>query len=77
MSNYGAVSRSDIFYPTKKALREAVKLNPEDVVFFDTSAFANNGTVTIDQLKPSDVIVGPDPYGRRSWYANVKNGRII
>ena len=62
---------------TKKALREALQANPAVVWFEDTSAFNNRGNVTADELSPSDVIVGPDVYTARNWYANVKNGRVV
>lgn len=66
-------------FPTKKSLREAIA-NPQQrpyVLFTDTSAFNNRGTVGVDGLSASDVIVGPDPYTARNWYANVKNGKVI
>ena len=63
--------------PTKKALREAVAAQPHVVTFMDTSAFANRGTIGIDDLTPADVIVGPDVYTARNWYANVRNGRVV
>jgi hypothetical protein len=62
---------------TKKALREAVASTPERVRFYDTSMIDNRGDVGIEDLRPNDVIVGPDPYTKRSWYANVKNGKVV
>ena len=62
---------------TKKALREALAADPAAVWFEDTSAFNNRGTLTHEQLSPSDVIVGPDVYTTRSWYANVRNGKVV
>lgn len=61
---------------TKKQLREALAATPGDVTFDDTSAIDNRGTLTADQLSPMDVIVGPDVYTDRRWYANVVNGRV-
>jgi len=61
---------------TKKALREAL-LNGLPVCFEDTSGFNNRGTVTADELTPSDVIVGPCAFTARNWYANYRNGRIV
>lgn len=66
MSNFGVRG-----YATKKALREAVVAGTDPLVY-DTSAFSNRGTVRLSTLVPSDVIVGPDPYNARNWYANVK-----
>ena len=63
-------------FRTKKALREAVAAN-QSVVFIDTSAFNNRGTVRAADLRESDVVVGPDAYTQRSWYANVKQGRVV
>lgn len=75
--SYGAISRSGNVYPTKKALREAVKNDPDGVRFFNTSMFASNELVGIDALGPTDVIVGPDPATNRKWYANIKNGKVV
>ena len=61
---------------TKKALREALA-NDEDVTFEDTSFNGNRGTVTADQLSPSDVIVGPCAHTARNWYANIRNGKVV
>ena len=61
---------------TKKALREAVA-SGQDVVFTDTGFVNNKGTLTADQLSPSDVIVGPDAHTARNWYANVRNGKVV
>ena len=62
---------------TKKALREALAADPSRVWFEDTSGFGNRGTLTAEQLSPSDMIVGPCVYTARNWYANVKNGRVV
>jgi hypothetical protein len=60
--------------PSKKALRELVAAG--DVLVFDTSAFSNRGTVSIAELADtSAVIVGPDVYTDRRWYANVKRDK--
>ena len=61
---------------TKKALREALA-SGADVIFQDSSAFNNRGILTADQLSPSDVIVGPDLYNARNWYANIRNGKVV
>jgi hypothetical protein len=62
---------------TKKELREAVKSQPQTVMFADTSAINNRGTIGVDGLRESDVIVGPCVYTKRNWYANVRAGKVI
>lgn len=76
MSNFQAWVNGYVKPKTKKALREAVA-NGEDVTFTDTSMFNNRGTLTADQLSPSDVIVGPDVHTQRNWYANIRNGKVV
>lgn len=76
MSNFQAFVNGYAKPKTKKALREAVA-NGEDVTFMDTSMFDNRGTVGVDDLRESDVIVGPDVYTARNWYANIKNGKVV
>jgi len=70
MSNFHATLGGRNF-PSKKALKDAVEAE-QPVAFTDTSAFSNRGTVKAAELTPSDVVVGPDPYRDRRWYANVK-----
>ena len=68
MSNFGTVKP----FATKGALREAVKvLGADNVEVYDTSAFRNRGTIKVSELRGADMIVGPDPYTKRNWYANV------
>lgn len=70
--NFGTVAQ----FKTKKALADYVKeQGAARVQVFDTSMFDNRGTITLADLGPADVIVGPDPYTRRNWYANVKPGK--
>lgn len=69
-------------FTSKKALTDAVKAEgAENILVFDTSAFDNKGTVTVASLVgTSAVIVGPDVYNDRRWYANVKRdgkGNIV
>lgn len=73
MSNYGTVGT----FATKAALRRAVAKNgAENVMARDTSVSDNKGTVTIASLADTtSVIVGPDPYTRRDWYAQVKTAK--
>lgn len=78
MSNWYATDANGNEFKTKKALREFVAANPDDVRLTDTSAFDNKGTVFgVSTLGRSDVIVGPNPWNARNWYANVDaKGRI-
>ena len=76
MSNFHATDRNGSNFRSKKALREAVARG-DQVNFHDTSAFNNRGTLSAGDLKNSDMIVGPDPYRQRNWYANVKNGKVV
>ena len=69
-------------YKTKKALKEAVaEKGAENIQVFGTSLFGNENATTVAELAqfPSAVIVGPDVYNKRDWYANVatkKDGTI-
>ena len=59
---------------TKKALREAMRDNPETVEFCTTAElFDGTHTYTGDALPAGKTlsVVGPDPYRQRSWYATV------
>lgn len=73
MSNFGTVRK----FTSKKALREAVAAEGADkIMVTDTSGFGNRGTIPASELRSADVIVGPDPYTDRRWYANVINGKV-
>jgi hypothetical protein len=70
---------------TKKALREAVKIDPSEVTFYPTAAewFGPEtrweGRLSEVPVGVSLSICGPDPYTRRSWYAQVsrsKGGKV-
>lgn len=74
---------TDRRFKSKKALREAVEAEgPEAVGVFGTSMFGNETAVTVAELAELDssaVIVGPDVYTDRRWYANVvkdKSGKV-
>lgn len=68
---------------TKKALREALRDNPESV-YFDSTALMGPRAGEIVMATPRDIgvdklsVVGPDPYTRRTWYATVSviNGAV-
>lgn len=64
-------------FKTKKALREAVEgLGADEVAVYGTSMFGNETAQTVAELRPTDVIVGPDVYNKRSWYATFDGKRI-
>lgn len=64
-------------FPTKKALTDAVK-NGETFTLSDT-ALNGRGTLRFpddaEKIQPSDVVVGPDAYNRRVWYASIRLGK--
>lgn len=68
--SYGTATR----FTSKKALREHVaKVGAENVGVFGTSMFGNERAVSVAELAGSgEVIVGPDVYNDRRWYATVK-----
>lgn len=74
---------TDRTFKTKKALREAVAAEGANRVgVFGTSVFGNEVANTVADLanNPAAVIVGPDVYSKRSWYARVKvktDGTIV
>lgn len=76
MSNFHATDENGANFKTKKAFREAVA-SGAFVELADTSAFNPRGVIGVADLRPADVIVGPDPYTKRDWYANVKNGKVV
>lgn len=78
--NVGALDAADgSRIPTKAMLKRGVAAGIG--VAFDQTAYPHDGslpgTIEIKDI-PEDVtlvVVGPDPYQRRNWYANVKIGR--
>lgn len=62
-------------FKSKKALADAVKAEGADKILVrDTSLFDNRGTIKLSELAGSTaVVVGPDVYNKRDWYAQVKN----
>jgi hypothetical protein len=66
-------------FKSKKALKEAVEAEgAENVTVFGTSIFGNETASTVEELADMDsaaVIVGPDVYNKRMWYANAVRGR--
>lgn len=62
---------------TKKALKDAIAEHGADnVMVFDTSFHDNRGTFPISKCKSADVIVLPDVYTDRRFYANFVNGKV-
>ena len=59
--------------PTKKALREAVADDPSTVSLEATSMFGNeyDGSLAEASTTQRFTVVGPDPYNKRNWYANI------
>ena len=80
MSNWYATDANGDEFASKKALREFVAANPDDVRLTDTSAFNSRGTLFgIDEIRGRgvEVIVGPNPWTNRKWYATVDaKGRV-
>jgi len=68
---------TDRTFKTKSALKLAVDLEgAENVGVFGTSIFGDERANTVADLAgTSAVIVGPDVYRTRNWYANVVTKR--
>lgn len=78
VSNFYATRPGGDEFKTKKALREYIAQRPDEVHLEDTSAFNNRGVLRgIDNLTDMDVIVGPNPWRARNWYASIRNGRVV
>jgi len=85
--NVGALTLDGVRIRTKKALIEEIV---DRNVFFDQTAYVHDGnlpeTFTVNDFYAATEhktiilsVVGPDPYTKRNWYANVeinKNGGI-
>lgn len=62
---------------TKTLLKARIKEDPSKVMLFSTSNMGPTFTDSADKL-PVGVkflVVGPNPYSKRDWYATVKVGR--
>jgi hypothetical protein len=59
---------------TKKALKDSVSTDPENVYVYGTSAFFGFTNRCVTELDKSDKyqVVGPDPYTSRKWYATIE-----
>jgi hypothetical protein len=66
-------------FKSKKALREAVEAEgAENVGVFGTSIFGNETASNVAELADQDasaVIVGPNVYSDRRWYASAVRGK--
>lgn len=74
--NVGALDSRRNRFKTKKALATALAEDPTGVLFDRTSVYDAEPAIPGDDI-PEDAIlsvVGPDPYGNRKWYANVRRG---
>lgn len=61
---------------TKTALKAAINADPSKVRLYATSGMGPQFNGSPSDL-PDDaefVVVGPDPYRKRDWYATVKKG---
>lgn len=65
-------------FASKKAFREAMKNEPENVTFTGTSIFDPDTQFSGVECRNHEplIVVGPDPYRNRKWYANVKCGKV-
>lgn len=78
--NVGVTMRDGTDIKTKKALKEAIAANPDDVVVYGTSDFNRFTGSAADLNKEYKYsVVGPNPYTSRKWYATLEklaNGTI-
>lgn len=58
----------------KGDLRRLVAEDPSQVVFLNTSAYGDKTPITMAQIPEGHylIVVGPDPYNDRKWYAQVR-----
>ena len=78
MSNFYATDAQGDEFPSKAALKRFAAEHPDDIRLEDTSGFNNRGVLWgIGNLKAGDVIVGPNPWNKRNFYANIKNGKVV
>lgn len=80
MSNLFATDADGNEFASKKALREFASAAPDSVRFEDTAAFGGRGVFWgIDNplITSSDVIVGPNAWRNRKWYANIRGGKVV
>jgi hypothetical protein len=63
---------------TKKELKQAMKDNPDQVHFDSTEMFHPGGcTGTTIPTDTTMMVIGPDPFTKRTWYASVtSDGKV-
>lgn len=79
--NVGVSNRSDgRDFPTKKALKDAIAANPDNVVMYGTSDYSPfTGSADDSVIGVKYSVTGPNPYTNRKWFATVEklqNGKI-
>lgn len=62
---------------TKAKLRGFIKEQPESIWLYSTSQVTNQWSGRANELPPNIefLVVGPNPYQKRDWYATVYRGR--
>lgn len=62
---------------TKTLLKERIKSEPDQVELFATSGMGPQFHGTADNLPENTefLVVGPNPYSQRDWYAKIHKGR--
>jgi hypothetical protein len=73
--NVGAATRNGVAFPTKKALKTALKEDPSEVLFTPTSTLGPwSGQMCGDDLPRGYTlsVCGPDPHTHRAWFASVQ-----
>ena len=62
---------------TKGRLKDLIKREPQNVFLYDTSAHGSKFSGEARKLPKNMefLVVGPDPYSKRDWYATVYWGR--
>lgn len=62
---------TDRTFKTKKALKDRIaEVGADRVGVFGTSIFGNETAANVAELPDGAVIVGPNVYNDRKWYAN-------
>lgn len=79
--NVGARRDDGRRFPSKKALKDALRCDPATVTFDVTSLFHTGPSHYRANDLPQGIkfsVVGPDPFNNRRWYANVeRNGEAV
>lgn len=78
--SFGVMDSNAKRFPSKKALRELIKVSPQLVAIEDLSLMGSAGPGgaalwTADQIEKGTgyrTIAGPDPHTNRKWYASIE-----